>query len=175
MAKINMAMALPPVSKSIPFRSKILPPMSSGIPLLATKLPEIRYIPMVSGVIPLVSTHIPITIQRHLGLLPSRQWGKTGIPVKRRWEVRRPTEIGFFEALCKLVVKLSTLPVQPMVAIARIGEEIEAHTGEERDIESQIRGEILELKMKYEMGEIAEEEFKRRERELKKKLEDLEK
>jgi len=173
MNEINMARALPPVSKSIPFRSKILPPMSSGIPLLATKLPEIRYIPMVSGVIPLVSTHIPITIQRHLGLLPSRQWGKTGIPVKRRWEVLRPTEIGFFEALCKLVVKVSTAPIQPMVAIARIGEEIEAHTGEERDIESQIRGEILELRMKYEMEEITGEEFRKREEKLKKKLGDL--
>ncbi|MCK4430617.1 MAG: hypothetical protein KAW19_04875, partial [Candidatus Aminicenantes bacterium] len=35
---------------------------------------------MVSGVVPHISSHPPISFARHLQMLPSRDWGRTGLP-----------------------------------------------------------------------------------------------
>lgn len=133
----------------------------------------------VSGVVPLVSPYVkdlvsgrpPITLPRHWGIMPSRKWGKTGLPKGRHRRAIRPVEMGTFAFLTHTFCFWA----QPALAIYGVADDIREQSEKERDEEARLNSELLELKMRYEMEEISEEEFKRREKELHEKLKDLRK
>lgn len=105
----NMALELPLVSTAVPLVSSgVLPRMTAEIPLVSKR------IPLVSAPIPLVSAHLPITLPRHWGFLPSRQWGRTGLPKERKLTVDRPTDVG------GILGKVLTLPIRPMVGTQEV-------------------------------------------------------
>jgi len=89
--------------KNLPFMTEELPSASTSVPLVS------REIPLVSGYVPLVSSRPAITIPRYWGVLPSRQWGRTGLPTKRKRELK-PKDIGLFKFLGKVI----TAPYQPV-------------------------------------------------------------
>ncbi|MDA2925953.1 hypothetical protein MYX78_01770 [Acidobacteria bacterium AH-259-G07] len=115
----NMSVELPLVSTAVPLVSGVLPRMGAEIPLVTKK------IGLVSAQIPLVSAHIPKTLPRHWGFLPSRHWGRTGLPTERRRTVKRPTDIG----LLRFLGKVLTAPIQPLVAAGEIGKVVERQAG----------------------------------------------
>jgi len=68
-------------------RSEIVKILPRGVlPLLTSKLPQVPVVPKAG----LVSAKPPITIPRYWGIMPSRAWGKTDIPVTRRFFGERP-------------------------------------------------------------------------------------
>ncbi len=112
----NMSTALPLVSTSVPLVNNVLPRMGAEIPLVTKK------IGLVSGRVPLVSAHIPKSLPRHWGFLPSRSWGKTGLPAERKREVARPTDIGLFHFLGKVLT-----PTQQLLrSVANVGNVVDS-------------------------------------------------
>ena len=89
------------------------------------------------------------------------------IPRRRAVE---PAEMGLFEALGYLLTAPLTIPAKGLEVIAR---EIEARAREEFDVETRLREEILENRMRYEAGEISEAEYREREAELTRRLEEI--
>lgn len=153
-----------PNKESLTLMAEELPSVSTSVPLVS------REIPLVSGYLPLVSSRPPITIPRYWGLLPSKQWGKTGLPTRRKRELR-PTDIGLFKFLGKVI----TAPWQPVEMVKGLAEGVKEMAEEEQDIKGRLEKELLELKMRYEMEEISQQEYKIKEADLKKKLRGLEK
>jgi len=145
--------------------------MTEEIALVSANVPLVsREIPLVSGYVPLVSSRPAITIPRYWGLLPSRQWGRTGLSTRRKRELR-PTDIG----LLKFLGKVLTAPYQPVEMVTSLAKRVHEIAEEEEDIKAQLEKELLELKMRYEMGEISEEKYKKEESKLKKRLKEFEK
>jgi len=127
-------------------------------------------LPLVSGMIPLLSkillpvSQVPcITICRFLEIIPRRRWGEAVVPAARRREVR-PIDVG-----------LRGIFTWPKIIVETVLEQIKDQTEYERDVESGLKEKLLEVKMRYESGEISEEEYKKKEAELKKELETLKK
>lgn len=147
---------------------------------LDMKGPEQGWMPLVSG-LPLKQTvarypasgfvsAIPnCTIPRWWGGLPSRKWGKTGIRTSRHIRALRPVEMGTFAFLTHLF----TFWAQPVSGMAALADDFRERGVEESNPDKALNYDILELKMRYELGEINEEDFKIRETKLKKKLEDI--
>ncbi|GEM_PF-1936313 len=136
--------------------------------------PRLR-VGMVSGVVPFTATTpatlvskkpCAITSWRHLGMPPT---GLVAEEIPRR-RVVAPTEIGLFEALGYLLTAPLTIPAKGLEVIAR---EVEAQAREEADIETRLGRELLKNRMRYESGEISEEEYRKREAELKRRLEEI--
>lgn len=65
--------------------------------------------------------------------------------------------------------------LSPITLIKWIAEKIKEAAEEEMTDESKVQGEILELQMLYEMGEIAEEEYQKKEAKLMERLEAIRK
>lgn len=127
-------------------------------------------LPLVSGMIPLLSKMLlpvsripPITICRFWGIVPSWRWGEAVVPAARRREVR-PIDVG-----------LRGIFTWPKILAETVLEQIKEQTEHERDLESGLKEKLLEAKMRYESGEISEEEYRREEAELKGELEALKK
>lgn len=134
-----------------------------------------RQVGLVSSVVPFTATRpaafvserpLAVTTWRHLGMPPT---GLVAGEIPRRREIE-PTEMGLFEALGYLLTAPITVPAKGLEVIAR---EVEARAREEADVESRLRGELLENRMRYESGEISEEEYRKREAELERRLEQI--
>ncbi|MBU4561838.1 gas vesicle protein GvpG [bacterium] len=150
--------AIPSVSAFIPSVAKAGPPLVSAP------------IPLVSGVIPLISNAGKVTLPVAWRRLPSREWGKIKIPVSRKSRTV-PTEM----RLSQFLRLIPYVPFAPMIAIKEIAEAVQEQVEEERDPKVALVQKLLELKMRREMREIPKEEYKRKEKELSKKLEELSK
>ncbi|MCK4418923.1 gas vesicle protein GvpG [Candidatus Aerophobetes bacterium] len=133
----------------------------------------------VSGLVPLVSPYVkdlvsgypPITFPRYFGVLPSRRVGETGLP-KGRYIRTYPVEISVFSFLLRTTI---LAPVQPVLGFYGIADDIREMAEEESTEEAHLNSKLLELKMRYEMGEISEEEYKKKEAEITKRIEELKK
>ena len=116
---------------------------------------------LVSEMIPLISAVPPISIPRFWGIMPSFCWGRAVVPVKRRREIPvLEMSIGEFLAW------LPALPFLPIVVVKEIAESLQEHAKEELDLESTLKRDLLENRMRYERGEISEKEYKERESKL---------
>ncbi len=168
--------AVAPVSSIV--RPKLLPPgaaiasVSAFIPSVAKAGPPLvsEPIPLVSGVIPLVSNAGKVTLPVAWRRLPSREWGKIKIPVSRKRRIA-PIEM----RLGQFLRLIPYVPFAPMIAIKEIAEAVQEQAEEERDPKVGLVQELLELKMRREMEEISKEEYEKREKELNKKLKELNK
>lgn len=147
---------------------------------LDKKGPEQGWLPLVSGypfgravarypASGFVSAIPNCTIPRWWGGLPSRKWGSTGMRTTRHIRALRPVEIGTFGFLTHLF----TFWAQPVTGMAGLADDFRERAEEERDPERALNYEILELKMRYELGEIEEEDFRLQEGELKQGLRDI--
>ena len=139
---------------------------SARLPLFTEIIPApSSRVGMVSGVVPLVSIRpLPISFARYMGMLPSRDWGRTGLPKgSRRVTI---TEMGLFKFLGKIL----TAPLQPMVMFKELAVKIQRQAEEESDILVSLEDELLELKIRYELEEISEEEYMTKEKELSEKI-----
>lgn len=138
--------------------SRTIPPVSGAIPL-------------VSAVIPLVSALPPVTLPRFWGVMPRRRWGETTIPVTRRREIA-PTEMGLLSLLAILLTAPVSIPLEMLSSIAKqIREQVEY----ESDQETTLKERLLEIKMRYEMGEISEEAYKESEAKIREEIEFIKK
>lgn len=116
-------------------------------------------IPLVSKITPCASQIPPITICRFLAVMP--RWTRAEIVRKRKIS---PIEMGLME-----------IWLLPLELFTRIVEEIKEQAEAELELESIGENELLELKMRYDSGEISEKEYKKKEAELKRKLEAIKK
>ena len=149
---------------------KVLP--KGVLPLVTGPLPQVSAVPEKG----LVSGKPPITIPRYCGILPSRKWGKTRIPVTRKIRALRPTEVGLFETLVNVVGAPMSIPTHIVNGMVNLSNTFQGQAEEERlkRPEDKIKDELLELKMRYEMDEISENNYNREEAKLKRRLKDLE-
>ncbi len=169
---------LPSTFGKLPFAiSKIMPQAASAVPLVSKAVPLVSgAIPLVSGYVPLVSTRVPlvsnvgrVTLPVAWKLLPPREWGKIKIPVTRKRRI--PTiEI----SLTQFLAALPAAPFAPLVAIKKIAEAVKEQAEEEKNPKVALEQELLELKMRFEMGEITKDDFKIKETELKRQIKDME-
>ncbi|MFQ6067277.1 MAG: gas vesicle protein GvpG [bacterium] len=133
----------------------------------------------VSGLVPLVSPYMknlvsgypPITFPRHFGILPSRRVGETGLP-KSRFIRTYPVEISALNFLLRMTI---LAPIQPILGFIGIADDIREAGEGDLTKEGQLNTQLLELKMRYETGEISEEEYKKKEAEITKRIEELKK
>lgn len=126
---------------------------------------------LVSEMVPLVSKVPPITLPRHWGIMPSFRWGKSIVPAARRRELA-PKEMGLLGFLATVL----TAPVLgPFKLVSSIAKPLREHAESESDQETALRERLLEVKMRYELGEITKEEFEKKEAEFKEKIEELKK
>ena len=132
---------------------------------------------LVSGVVPHISPHPqkglvsakpPITSWRYLGMPPS---GPLPGEMPRSQTVT-PLECDLLEFLVGVIAAPVVLPTFMLRSVAEAVEE-QAHY--ETDIEAMLRDELLDNEMRYETGEITEEDYRKRKVELSKRLEELEK
>lgn len=119
----------------------------------------------VSQYIRLVSAVPPITLPRFLGMMPSWGWGKT---MKRRKRLR-PVEKGLLGMILKAPV---TVPLSPLTGVAKLARRMGSIAQEEMDEEARLKTSLLALQMSREMGEITEEDFKKRANEINRKIEE---
>lgn len=120
-------------------------------------------IPLVSKITPCASQIPPITICRFWGIAPSWRWGESVVPATRRREVR-PIDVG-----------LRGIFTWPKIVAETVLKQIGKQAEHERDVESELEKELLQLKMRCESSEISEKEYKKKEAELRKRLEALQK
>lgn len=120
----------------------------------------------VSQYISLVSVIPQITLPRYWGLMPSWGWGET----MKRWRRVRPVEKGLLRTLLRAPV---TVPLSPLTAVAKLARRVGNVAQEEIDQEEKLKETLLELQMRREMGEITEEEFKKRAGEIDRTLEEI--
>ena len=131
----------------------------------------------VSGLVPLVSSYVkelvsgypPVTIPRHFGILPGRRIPRIG---GRRYIRTYPVEISVFNFLLRTTI---LAPMQPILGFYGIADDIREMAEEESDKEARLNTQLLELKMRYEVEEISEEEYKKKEAEITKRIEELKK
>ena len=153
-------------------RSQIVKILPKGVlPLVTSHLPQVSAVPEKG----LVSGKPPITIPRYWGILPSRKWGKTKMPVSRKIRALRPTEVGLFETLVNVVGAPMTIPTHIVNGMVNLSNKLRVQAEEDLAMspEDKIKDELLELKMRYEMGEISEDEYKREGTKLKEKLKSI--
>ena len=148
---------------------KILP--KGVLPLVTSHLPQVSAVPEKG----LVSGKPPITIPRYWGILPSRKWGKTKMPITRKIRALRPTEVGLFETLVNVVGAPMTIPTHIVNGMVNLSNKLQVQAEEDLAMspEDKIKDELLELKMRYEMDEISENDFKIEETKLKRRLRDI--
>ena len=108
---------MPSVAKGMPRAanltvsvSKMMPPAASVVPLVS------KEIPLVSKGLPQVSAITNTTIPKKWGILPDKKWGKSVVPAKRKREPTRPTDIGVFKFLGKVL----TAPMQTIEMVEKL-------------------------------------------------------
>jgi len=159
----------------MPRRNREILPFTGMVPSVARAMPRVAAagpaalfavnIPLVSGVIPLVSAVPPVSAPRYFGVVPVR----TAEDIPRRRDIP-PSEMGLTKALLGLVGAPLVLPVK---IVQKIAEEVKAQAEVELDQRSRIQGEVLENAMRYEAGQITEEEYRAREADLRARLDQL--
>jgi len=156
----------------IPFTAGKLPSVSRSLPQVASAVPLVsREIPLISKPVPLVSAVPNVTIPRHWGIMPSKKWGASKVPATRKGDVKRPKDIGLLKAVAETIVS----PVMgPLKMVKGIASTFKNQAESEMDIKSQFEQELLNLKMRREMGEVSEEDYGVEETELNNRIEDLE-
>lgn len=146
-------------------RAQIVKVLPKGVlPLVTSNQPSVSVVPR--GL--LVSAKPPITIPRHWGWLPSRKWPVSGLPIHHIRAIR-PVEVGAFAFLTHAFFFWA----QPVSSIAAIADDIREQSERERAGEARVNSELLELKMRYELGELTEDQYKIRESRLNKTLRDI--
>jgi len=157
---------IPFTAGKLPSVSRSLPPAASAVPLVS------KEIPLVSKPVPLVSAVPNITIPRHWGIMPGKKWGDSKVPATRKGGVKRPKDTGLLKAVAETVVS----PVMgPLKMVKGIASTFKKQAESEMDLKSQLEQELLERKMRREMGGIPEEDYSVEETELNKRVKDLEK
>ena len=109
------------------------------------------------------------TIPRWWGGLPSRKWGKTGLRVSRHIRALRPVEVGMFAFLSHSFFFWA----QPVLGLAGLADDFRERAEEERNPWKALEYDLLELKMRYELGEVSDQDFETEEARLKKRLKDI--
>ncbi|MBU1262323.1 gas vesicle protein GvpG [bacterium] len=163
-----------PKRRLIPFTAGKLPSVSKSMPPAASVIPLVsKEIPLISKPIPLVSAVPNVTLPKFWENKAGRKkWDMSRMPITIHRKVTRPTDVGLLKALGETIVS----PVMgPMKAVKGIASAFKARAEEERDPKVALELELLELKMRYEMGEISEEDYKIQETELKRRIKDFEK
>lgn len=122
--------------------------------------------PLVSSVVGLVSRVPRITLPRFWGLMPSWRWSRT---MKRR-KTLHPVEKGLLGTILKAPV---TIPLSPLIGVAKLARRMGTIAEEEMDQEASLKDALLDLQMRREMGEMTEEEYKERAKDLQKELDEL--
>ncbi len=147
---------------------KVLP--KGVLPLVTSHLPQVSVVPRKG----LVSAKPTITLPRYWGIPPSKEWGKTMIPITRKIRLR-PTEVGFFSALLNVVGAPVSVPAHIVGGMINLADRFRGQAEEERlkSPEDKIKDELLELKMRYEMDEVTEDEYKKEESKLGRRLKDI--
>ncbi|MFQ5874511.1 MAG: gas vesicle protein GvpG [Dehalococcoidia bacterium] len=125
-----------------------------------------KHIPLVSGMIPLVSAVPPMSAPVYFGGVATR----TAEDIPRRRQVP-PSEMGLGKALFGYV--LGAPLVLPIKMVQKIAEEVKAQAEVESDERYRLRGELLENAMRYEAGLITEEEYSARDIELRARLDQI--
>lgn len=145
---------------------KILP--KGVLPLVTSHQPQVSSVPERG----LASGKPPITIPRYWGILPSRKWGETRMPVARRIRALRPTEAGFLETLVNVVGAPASIPTHIVNGMVNLANRLQGQAEKDRamSLEDRIKDELLELKMRYEMDEISEKDFREGKARLEKRL-----
>ena len=148
---------------------KVLP--RDVFPLATSNQPPVSVVPRKG----LVSAIPPITIPRYWGIPPTKEWGKTMMPVTRRIRALRPTEVGFFAALLNVVGAPVSVPAHIVGGMINLADRFRGQADEEsrKGPEDKIKDELLELKMRYEMDEITQDEYKKEEGKLDRRLKDI--
>jgi len=121
--------------------------------------------PPVSQYIPLVSAIPQITLPRYWRVMPSWGWGET----MKRWRRVRPVEKGLLRILLRAPV---TVPLSPLTGVAKLARRVGTIAQQEMSREAGLKEALLALQMQREMGEITEEEFKKRTEEIERELEE---
>ena len=116
-------------------------------------------IPLVSGRVPLVSNRPAMTIPRFWGVMPS--WKRSELVGRRR--SMPSSEMG-------LLHFLTTLPIAPLRIVSTIATAVTEQAEEEIDAGAQAERRLLQLRMRREAGEIDDEEFASREKDLRELL-----
>ena len=153
-------------------RSQVVKVFPKGVlPLVTGPLPQASAMPQKG----LVSGKPPITIPRYWGILPSRKWGETKMPITRKIRALRPTEVGLFATLVNVVGAPMTIPTH--IVNGMVGLTNKIHGQAKKDMamspEDEIKDELLELKMRFEMDEINGDDFKIEETKLRRRLKDI--
>ncbi len=150
----------------LPSVSKAMPQAASAIPLVS------KEIPLVSKPISLVSATPNITLPKFWENKAGRKkWDMSRMPITRSRKVARPTDVGLFKTLGETILS----PVMgPMKMVKEIASAFKAQAEEEREPKVALEQELLELKMRREMNEISEKDYKIQETELKRRIKDLE-
>ena len=159
--------------KLIPFTAGKLPSVSKAMPPAANAIPSVsREIPLVSKPVPLVSATPNITLPKFWENKAGRKkWDMSRMPITRSRKVTRPTDVGLFKALGETIVS----PVMgPMKMVKGIASAFKAQAEEEKEPKAALEQELLELKMRFEMGKITKEDFELKETKLKKQIKDIE-
>lgn len=118
----------------------------------------------VSRYIRLVSAIPRITLPRFWGMMPSWGWGEA----MKRWRRTRPVEKGLLRTILRAPV---TVLLSPLTGVATLARRIAGIAREEMGEEAGLKAALLELRMRREMGEISEAEFRKRVQEIERKLE----
>ncbi len=135
---------------------------------------------LVSEMIPLVSAVPNVTIPRYQGKLPPRGWGAKDHRKSILSGRLRPRDIhlgmsGKF--WLGVMFAPAVLPALPAIAAANAVSKIAGRTqeraAEEMDRETALRERLLELEMRYELGDITEEEYRQAKEEITRELEAL--
>lgn len=72
-----------------------------------------------------------------------------------------------------MALLIDDILLSPISLVAWVAEKLKEAAETERTDDSAVRGELLDLQIKLELGEIAEEEYLQRENELLKRLEEI--
>ena len=169
------AKLLPYTAGKLPIAvSKVMPSVASAVPLVSRAVPLVSgAIPLVSGYVPLVSTKVSLvsatprhTLAKKWGL-PPKQWGTSKVRAIRRREPKRPKDIGLFKALGETIV---SPVIGPMKIVEGIASAVKVQAEEEKEPKVALEQELLELKMRREMNEISEDDYKIQETKLRKRI-----
>jgi len=155
---------LPFTAGKLPFVSKTMPQAANAVPLAS------KEIPLVAKTFPQFSAISNVTIPRQWGKMPNKKWGASKIQATRRRGPKRPTDIGLFNFLGKVI----TAPYQPVEMVKALTVAIHAQVEEEKDPKAALRLQLIELKMRREMNEISEEDYEIEETKLRRRIKNLE-
>lgn len=130
---------------------------------MSKALPAVSFVP-----VGLVSAKpYAITTWQFLGFPPT---GLVPELLPRRRKIK-PREYGLIQVIAGIIGAPLILPAAMLESIA---EAVREQAQYEADLESGLRARLLEIRMRYEIGEISEQEYKAQEAELERRLKEVE-